>query len=248
MTQAWLKGQGVDARLKFDTLSLKHLSGHIVVGDAASPEFSIDKFDADYSLSLFGGQFATIKTLHVVHPVMAVSLKGGQLNFGTLDKLVQGTLSAPPGNAPPPRLHRRRRCARPCGHRLRQVVATGGLAMTKGRLSDLSLKVPAAHLSGPLGEGDLSAASLKARTLHSAAFGDQLAVQASLSAAAWDLRGASPVEAATPDRHAYRGPGARYRRPPAVPQFQGLPRRLHRPPPRRPCLQGRRRAKRRHPA
>ncbi len=200
VTQNWLKSQGVDARLKFDKLSLSHLSGHIVIGDPAHPEASIDNFDADYSLSLFGGgqPLARIKSLHLVHPVISLALKGNQLDYGSLNKLVHDSLSAPPSNAPPPDSvivdDAQVRLVTDYG----VLNGTGGLSLDNGRLSYLTLKVPAAHLSGPLGQGDVTGGTLNARAVHSDA-GDQLSVQAALGATAWDLRGASPVEAADPD-------------------------------------------------
>lgn len=196
-TQNWLRGQGIDARLKFDTLSLSHLSGHIVIGDPAHPEASIDNFDADYTLSLFGGgPLASITSLHLKHPVVSLALKGNQLDYGSLNKLVHDALSAPPSNAPPPD------SVVIDDAQLRLVTdygvlnGTGGLSLDKGRLSYLTLKVPAAHLSGPLGQGDVTGGTLNARAVHTAASGDQLSVQAAIGANSWDLRGASPVEAA----------------------------------------------------
>ncbi|MEI9906392.1 MAG: hypothetical protein WDN06_22645 [Asticcacaulis sp.] len=201
VTQNWLKSQGVDARLKFDKLSLSHLSGHIVIGDPAHPEASIDNFDADYSLSLFGGgqPLARIKSLHLVHPVISLALKGNQLDYGSLDKLVHDSLSAPPSNSAPPESvvvdDAQVRLVTDYG----VLNGRGGLALAKGRLSYLTLKVPAAHLSGPLGSGDVTGGEVDARAVHSNEAGDQLSVQATLGATAWDMRGASPVEAADPD-------------------------------------------------
>ncbi len=196
LVQNWLSGQGVHARLKFDQLSLSHLKGHIVIGDAANPEVSIDSFETDYSLNFFnaGQPLARIRTLHLSHPSITVALKGGQLDFGSLNKLVHDSLNAPPSNAPPPESVVVDDAAVRLLSDYGQIRATGGLTLTDGRLSLLTLKVPATHLSGALGQGDVSGADIDARTVHSEAYGDQLAVHASLAASSLDLGDASPVE------------------------------------------------------
>ena len=196
LAQNWLRGQGVHARLKFDQLSLSHLKGHIVIGDAANPEVSIDSFETDYSLNFFnaGQPLARIRTLHLSHPVVTVAFKGGQLDFGSLNKLVHDSLNAPPSNAPPPELvvvdNADVRLLSDYG----QIRAAGGLTLKDGRLGLLTLKVPATHLSGALGEGDLSGADVDVRTVHSDAYGDQLAVRASAAASSLGFGTASPVE------------------------------------------------------
>ena len=208
VTQNWLRGQGVHARLKFDRMSLHDVSGHIVVGDPARPELSIDRFDVDYSLDLFGGgglPLARVKTLHLVHPVMQFSAKGGQLNFGSLDRLVQSALKAPPSAAPPPDSIRVDDAQLGILTDYGLIHARGGVTIDAGRLSDLSLTVPATHISGPMGEGDLSAATVTVHTVRQAQADDRLALKAHLTGDNWLVRGASPVEAADAGQFVHLG-------------------------------------------
>lgn len=197
--QAWLKGQGVEAKLKFDTLSLGHTSGHLLIGSAGHPELSIDRFDAEYVIHLWGGgqPLTRIRTLHIVHPVGQVSLKGGKLNFGSLDRLVQNALSAKPSDSAPPDSI----VVDDADVRLLTDYGTlnvrGGVSLDAGRLKTANLTVPAARLSGPMGGADLTGASVTARRLTTAQ-GEQIALQAHAAANSATLGDRSPVEDAGP--------------------------------------------------
>ena len=209
MTENWLKGQGVHARLKFDKLSLDHLSGHIVIGDPAHPEVSIDNFDADYSLNFFhaGWPLARLTRLHVVHPDVTVALKGGKLSFGSLDKLINDSLNAPPSDAPPPSSVVVEDARITLLSDYGTLHGRGGLSLTDGKLSYLTVAMPAARLSGPLGQGDFGGGTLTARTVRTAGRGDQLSVQANLAGDHVSLLAAHPAEDADAGKPTFEAQG-----------------------------------------
>jgi len=193
VAESWLKGQGVTAHVKIDTLSLTHASGSVLIGSEYAPEMRIDHFDVDYALTPFVGNglpLARIKALHITRPVVAISIKDGKLKFGSLDKVVQDALSAKPSNAPPPE----------------EIVVTdadirldsdygllkghGALSLRNGLLTLLDLNLPATHLTGTLGTGDLREGRVTARSVNTGKNGDQLQVKAHLFGDNWTVKGA----------------------------------------------------------
>ncbi|HWU50296.1 MAG TPA: YdbH domain-containing protein [Asticcacaulis sp.] len=184
IVQGWLAGQGARARVHFDVLSLKHAEGSLLVGDKDRPEFSLDRFDMDYRLTPFargGLPLAQVTRVHLVHPVIQASLQHGQLHFGALDKLVNGMLSAPPSRAPPPQDIIVEDVVARLSTDYGLLRGRGALSLHEGRLAALNFTLPATHLSGPQGEGDLSSAQILARSVTSAQNGEQLHIQARVS-------------------------------------------------------------------
>jgi len=197
MVQGWLAAQGAHARAHFDTLTLSHAEGSLLIGPADKPDFSLDRFDIDYRLTPFargGLPLAQVTRVHLVHPVMQASFTGGRLHFGSLDKLVDNVLSAPPSKAPPPRdvivEDAMLRLTTDYG----ALRGRGALSLHDGRLAALNLSLPATHLSGPRGEGDLNGAQILARAVATAQNGEQLHIQAHLNGDGARFGGASPVE------------------------------------------------------
>jgi len=192
VAESWLKGQGVTAHVTIDKLSFSHAAGSVLIGDIKKPEMSVGRFDADYALTPFAGNglpLARLKTLHVVKPVVALSIKDGKLKFGSLDRIVQNALSAKPSNAPPPE----------------EIVVTdadislasdygllkghGGLSLRNGLLTRLDLKLPATHLTGTLGTGDLHEGRVTAQSVNTGKTGDQLQIKAHLVGDNWTVKG-----------------------------------------------------------
>ena len=206
VVQSWLKGQGAHAHVKFNALSLSHTTGTIYVGDDAHPELRIDSFDVDYSLNLFGGgqPLARIKSLHLVKPVVQFSYLNGKLNFGSLDKLVQNILTAKPDpkavNGPPPEdiVIDDARVQMTSDYGV--VNGRGDVKLHNGLLHYLTLTVPRTHLRGPMGEGDLTSATITAQSVAAPDHGDQLHIVAAMAADSWDVRGGSPTEVAEPSQ------------------------------------------------
>lgn len=191
LTQNWLKSQGIPARIKFEKLSLGDASGTAVLGKGATVKgapIDLDSghFNVDFSLNLFaphGQPLVRLKNLHAVHPILYASLKGGKLNFGTLDKLVQNSLSAPPTPGPAAKQILIEDAVIHLDTDYGLVVARGGVTLADGNLTFASLKLPAAKLQGKLGEGTFSDGQLTAKS----AGKDQLEVHGQFGAADWTV-------------------------------------------------------------
>jgi len=192
VAESWLKGQGVTAHVTIDKLSLGHASGSVLIGDIKTPEMSVGHFDADYALTPFAGNglpLARIKTLHVVKPVVAISIKKGKLKFGSLDRIVQDALSAEPSNAPPPEAILIEDADISLNSDYGLLKGHGGLSLRNGLLTQLDLKLPATHLTGTLGTGDLHEGRVTAQSVKTGKNGDQLQVKAHLVGDNWTVKG-----------------------------------------------------------
>lgn len=192
VAESWLKGQGVTAHVTIDKLSLSHAAGSVLIGDIKKPEMSVGRFDVDYALTPFAGNglpLARVKTLHVVKPVVAISIKEGKLKFGSLDKIVQDALSAKPSNAPPPEEIVVEDADISLASDYGLLKGHGGLSLRNGLLTQLDLKLPATHLTGTLGTGDLREGRLTARSVNTGKNGDQLQVRAHLVGDNWTVKG-----------------------------------------------------------
>ncbi|ESQ83446.1 hypothetical protein AEAC466_12280 [Asticcacaulis sp. AC466] len=194
VVEGWLRGQGVRSRVTFDALSLSHAEGSVLIGDAKQPEMrpemSIEHFAADYRLSLFsGGQpLARIDRVRLTRPVVAFSIKDGKLHFGSLDRLVQNILSAPPSNTPPPRdiIIEDAQVRLDSDYGLLQ--GHGGISLHDGQLVLLDLTLPATRLTGKLGAGQVRQGRITARSVNTGVGGDQLHVKANLGGDNWTVR------------------------------------------------------------
>ena len=192
VAESWLKGQGVTAHVTIDRLSLKRASGSVLIGDVKKPEMSIGRFDVDYALTPFAGNglpLARIRTLHVSKPVVAISIKDGKLKFGSLDKIVQDALSAKPSSAPPPEEIVVEDADISLASDYGLLKGHGGLSLRNGLLTLLDLKLPATHLTGTLGTGDLREGRVTARSVNTGKKGDQLQVKAHLVGDNWTVKG-----------------------------------------------------------
>lgn len=193
ITEGWLKGQGVSAKVKLSKLSLSRVSGTIVIGDEKHPDVSVERFDAEYSLHPFAGKgqpLFRLKTLHAVHPLVAVVIKDGKLNFGSIDKLVQTALSAPSTGAPPPDSIILDDATVLLQTDYGALKTFGDVRMRAGQLTDLSLKLPKSQFEGAKGSGEITGGYLTAR----AVAGSRLEVHARLEAPRWDLRDVAASE------------------------------------------------------
>ena len=194
LAQGWLKGQGVPARLHFDTLSLGHASGRFILGNPDRPDLSAGRFDVDFSLNLFAGggrPLARLKTARLDRVGLHLSYKDGRLGFGTLDRLIHNPAmkmdSSPSavtvGDA-----------SVVVDSDYGTLRGHGSAAFRDGRLSYLSVKLPAARLDGTRGGGDLAGADILVR----AAEANALQVEARANAAELDLRDGSRVVEGAP--------------------------------------------------
>ncbi len=191
VAQNWLAGQGVHARVKLDHLSLGDAAGTVIVGDPQKPEFSIGHFEANYHLNLFagGGQpLARVTRLKLVDPLVAFSYRKGKLRFGSLDKLVQSALTAPPSNSPPPEDIVIEGAQLVIDSDYGTVRGKGALSLHAGQLIQMVMDVPATRFNGPMGSGDLDAAHISAKSVNDGHNGDQLHIQVHLDGDHWVLR------------------------------------------------------------
>ncbi len=192
--QGWLRGQGVQAHLRLDTLSLGHASGSFILGNPKRPDASAGRFDADFSLNLFAGggrPLVRLQTARLDQVALHLSYKDGKLGFGTLDRLVH-TLTVTQ-NTPPRTVTIDDTDVR-VDSDYGALHGRGSAVFRDGRLSYLSLKLPAARLDGVKGGGDFGGAEVLAR-----ATGDHtLQVQAQASASQFDLRDGNRVVEGAP--------------------------------------------------
>ncbi len=195
LVRVWLRGQGASADIRFDQLSLTHLSGRASFGREAS----IRRIEADYSLSLpfSGHSVVSLTRVRLVHPVGQISYRNGKLGFGALDTLIQSALSAKPSGAPPPREILVEDADIGVASDYGRVRMRGGLTLKDGRLTDMHIQMPESRLEGTLGEGEAVSGVVTARSVKTAANGDQLQIQARFTADSIDVRPdpMSPVNA-----------------------------------------------------
>jgi len=193
LAQGWLKGQGVPAHLRIDRLSLGHASGSFILGNLDHPDLSAGRFDADFSLNLFSGggrPLARLKTARLDQVGLHLSYKDGKFGFGTLDRLIHNLAMATDA---PPRAVTIGDASVVVDSDYGTLRGHGSAAFRDGRVSYLSLKLPAARLDGTQGGGDFGGADV----LVQAADGHALQVEARASAALLDLRdGGRVVEGA----------------------------------------------------
>ncbi|MDI7776223.1 YdbH domain-containing protein [Asticcacaulis sp. EMRT-3] len=198
IAQGWLSSQGAHGRVHFDQLSLSHAEGSLLIGPPGQPDFSLDHFEVDYTLNPFaraGLPLARVTRARLVHPVMQMALHDGKLSYGSLDRLVQNILSAPPSKAPPPHDILVENLSVRLATDYGPMRGLGNISLHDGQLTSLNLNIPAGHFSGPLGEGDLGEAQILARSVQTAQNGEQLHLQARLTGDNWRIgENGSPVE------------------------------------------------------
>lgn len=190
LAQSWLKGQGIPAQLRFETLSFGHATGSLVIGDAAKPDFAARHFDTDFSLNLFargGLPPARLKTLHLDQVTAHLTYKDGRLSFGALERL----LKAPSDARPDVTIDH---AAVTVDGDYGRMAGTGGATFHDGRLSYLSVKLPPAHLAGAKLDGEFGGGDV----LVHAVTGNQLQVETRLEAALLTLHEGQVVEGAIP--------------------------------------------------
>ncbi len=192
LAQGWLKGQGVPAQLHFDALSLDHASGRFMLGDPQHPDVSVGRFDATFSLNPFasgGRPSLRLTQAHLDHVLVHLSYKDGKLGFGTLDRLVHNLSVGPKTPSAPPKDITLENAEVVVDSDYGVIRGHGGAALRDGRLSYLSLKLPAARLDGAHGGGDFGGGDILVRP----AGESQLQVEARLNAAQVDLHDGSRV-------------------------------------------------------
>ncbi|MFN3808740.1 YdbH domain-containing protein [Asticcacaulis sp.] len=181
VAQGWLRSNDIPSELRIDTLSLNHVSGRIVLGEAGRPDLKIERFDIDYELNLFrlGQPLTRLKRIHLVKPELSFSYDKKGLGFGRLDRLLKGG-SGGGGPLPDEILVEDARI------RVRTdygtVAATGGLSLKQGRLRALNATLIPGALNGPQLQGQLSDGHIRIQAEPDVDAGEALRIFANLSA------------------------------------------------------------------
>lgn len=182
VAQGWLRSNEIPSELRIDTLSLDHVSGRIVLGEAGRPDLKIERFDIDYELNLWrlGQPLTRLKRIHLVKPELSFSYDKKGLGFGRLDRLLKGGGG---GGGPLPEEilveEARIRVRTDYG----TVAATGGLSLKDGRLRALNATLIPGALNGSQLQGQLSDGHIRIQAEPDADAGEALRIDANLSAA-----------------------------------------------------------------
>lgn len=208
IAQAWLKGQDIPSQLRIDSLSFSHISGRAVLGAPDSPDVVLERFDVDFELNpwLKAGQpLARVTKVHLVKPQLVFSFGQKGLSFGALDPLLSRTEPDKTGASVPPDIILVEEAQIRLNSDYGVIKGTGGLSLTKGRLSALEIHLKPSELNGPLAEGSLSAGYIRARTEPNAPSGARLNIETQLSA---DDLALKPQDGGDPANFATRLQGA----------------------------------------
>jgi hypothetical protein len=95
----WLRARGVPAQADVGALGLGGVTGRIIVGAPANPDFSVETSEIDYDLKgpWSGDGFGLeIRSVRLVRPVLRAGFKGGKLSFGSLDPVIEELRRRPP--------------------------------------------------------------------------------------------------------------------------------------------------------
>jgi hypothetical protein len=183
VAQGWLRSNDIPSELRIDSLSLDHVSGRIVLGEAGRPDLKIERFDIDYELNLWrlGQPLTRVKRIHLVKPELSFSYDKKGLGFGRLHRLLKGGGSGGGGPLPEEILVEEARI------RVRTdygtVAATGGLSLKEGRLRALNATLIPGALNGSQLQGQLSDGHIRIQAEPDADAGEALRIDANLSAA-----------------------------------------------------------------
>lgn len=181
VAQGWLRSNDIPSELRIDSLSLDHVSGRIVLGEAGRPDLKIERFDIDYDLNLWrlGQPLTRLKRIHLVKPELSFSYDKKGLGFGRLDRLLKGGGG---GGGPLPEEilveEARIRVRTDYG----TVAATGGLSLKDGRLRALNATLIPGALNGSQLQGQLSDGHIRIQAEPDADAGEALRIDANLSA------------------------------------------------------------------
>jgi hypothetical protein len=172
----WLRDQGVESEVTFQTFDPGGLSGSLRIGPASRPDLTAEVAEIRYDLlGFWNGRplGARVTEVRLVNPVLQGRLRDGKLSLGSLDPLIDKLRSQPPkpDQGQPKILVE--------GGRLRldtdygAVTAEADAQLNHGRLQRLDARIDPAVLKGKGLEARLGASEL-----HVVGFGDRVAVAA----------------------------------------------------------------------
>ncbi len=180
----YLRRRGVPANITVDRLTFTGFKGALRLGPAGDPDLAVSRVEVDYAL--FPGRKLGLRVTAVRLSGVTAKLAydGKRLRYGSLQKLIDDALAAPPSALPGPNVRFERatvRVATPAG----ALVAAGDGEIDDARVRrlDLSLSAPSLKLAAWAAEGVTGTLT--------ATGGDRLRAQLALSA-----RGAAADKAA----------------------------------------------------
>jgi hypothetical protein len=195
VAQNWLASQKVPSELKIDKLSFSHIAGSAKLGGIGTgpnvpADVHLKSFDVDYGLNLFAGKgspLVRLKTIKLKGIDAQLAYKGGKLNFGALDPMVQKALKTPgkPEDAPESLSIEGLSVKLSSDYGL--ISAKGGVRMTRGQVESLDLQIPASVLHGPAGGGQINGASLRVTTLKIPGDGPRRHIEGHFDAQRFDI-------------------------------------------------------------
>jgi hypothetical protein len=172
----WLRDQGVESEVTFQTFDPGGLSGALRIGPAAHPDLTAEVAEIHYDLLGFwnGRAFgARVTEVRLVNPVLRGRWHAGKLSLGSLDPLIEKLRSQPPkpDQGQPKILVEGGRLHLDTDYGF--VTAGADVQLNHGRLQRLDARIDPAALKGKDFEVRLGASEL-----HVVGFGDRLAIAA----------------------------------------------------------------------
>lgn len=190
----WLRDQGVESQVTFETFDPGGLSGALRIGPAARPDLTAEVAEINYDLLGFwnGRPFgARVTQVRLVNPVLHGRWHAGKLSLGSLDPLIEKLRSQPPNpDQGQPRILVE-------GGRLRldtdygAITAGADAQLNHGRLQRLDARIDPTTLKGKGLEARLGASEL-----HVVGFGDRVAIAAAAQVDRARLAGLAADDAA----------------------------------------------------
>lgn len=95
----WLEREGVPADVDIERVELNGVVARVRIGDPRNPDVTVERVEVDYAIGApwsKQGLGVTPTRIRLLRPVARVSLRGGELSFGSLDPLVQKFTGRPP--------------------------------------------------------------------------------------------------------------------------------------------------------
>ena len=160
----WLKARGVPASVSIDQLDTGGVSGRLALGPASDPDLMVERVEVVFEPGFLwrdGLAAPRIHSVRLLRPRLKAAFDGHTLRLGTLQRLVDELVAAPPAG-PSPDIEARQgevRLATSAG----MVVAAGDADLSAGRLIRLDATLGPTHLaSGGLG-AELTSGTLSLR-------------------------------------------------------------------------------------
>jgi hypothetical protein len=95
----WLRSRGVQAELRFETLTERGFIATLRAGPADDPDLSVQRVEVDTATAwpwARGGFQVRPTRIRLVRPLVKAQLKDGSVRFGSLDPLVREYMKRPP--------------------------------------------------------------------------------------------------------------------------------------------------------